>query len=327
MKLVIVAPRGREGFLPGLCRVAAALLLALLALTAWPEAAPAQLFYVPIDGSPKVGNTLTANTDRIEVGVGQSLRYQWYAVADDDVVIEGATSQSYTIEEAQLGNRLTVRVGFLRWRRAFSCVRQSGHGRCAPAGTANQRPSGYLVVLNLGPWPAQSGEDRDDDPRVGDRLQERGENIEDPGRNGNLEAAGDDHLNFTWLADGVPVGIGVRGYRLTPADVGKRITLQLTFTDSAGVVETAMSHALGPVRWRVAATGQPTITGPYRVGDTLTAGTSEVNDPDGIDATTLTYEWLAGSTKTRTTMWRSRMRRALRTRSRRARRASASRCG
>ena len=69
--------------------------------------------------------------------------------------------------------------------------------------------------------------------------------------------------------------------------------VRVRFTDGDGMVEYATSRAYGPVRWRVTATGQPTITGPYRVGDVLTAGTSEINEPDGIDATTLTYQWLA----------------------------------
>ena len=44
------------------------------------------------------------------------------------------------------------------------------------------------------------------------------------------------------------------------------------------------------------ATGQPSITGAARVGETLTAATSGIADADGMDDATFTYRWLAGGT-------------------------------
>ena len=296
MNSVIAAPRVRKGFLTGLCRAAAVLLLALLALTAWPETARAQfvgvpIIGVPITGIPNVGNTLTADTSAIIVDVGQSLRYQWYAVPE--VVIEGATSKSYTIEEAQLGNRLKVKVGFYLGE-SLGLVFESRETAVVLAAGANHQPVGRPSFFNEAEWPdpatVRQGKN---DLRVGDFLSSGGWNIVDPDGNGNLTAARADSRSYTWLADDVVVGPAVSAYSLKPADAGKRITLRFTFTDSAGVVETVTSYAYGPVRWRVAATGQPTITGSYRVGDTLTAGTSEVNEPDGIEAASLTYQWLA----------------------------------
>ena len=301
MNSVIAAPRVRKGFLTGLCRAAAVLLLALTALTAWPEAARAQNAQgrPTVVGSPKVGSTLTADTSTISDSDGLgAFSYQWYFREDvfpsSYVAISGATGRSYTIEAAQLGKRLILEVSFTDGALNDESVRSVPTPVVAAAGTANQRPVGRLVFLNLAEWPAPTtSRDGENDLRVGDWVQERGGNIEDPDGNGNLRAARESHLNYAWLADDVPVGIAVRAYTLTAAEVGKRITLRLTFTDSEGVVENATSYAYGPVRWRLAATGQPTITGSYRVGDTLTAGTSELSDPDGIDATSLSYQWLA----------------------------------
>ena len=130
----------------GLCRAAAVL---LLALTAWPEAARAQLFYAPVVGSPKVGNTLTVDTSLQNVDVGQSLRYQWYAVPE--VVIKGATSKSYTIEEAQLGNHLKVKVGFYSLASQLGLVFESRETAVVlAAGTANHQPVGRPIVLQRG---------------------------------------------------------------------------------------------------------------------------------------------------------------------------------
>ena len=42
-----------------------------------------------------------------------------------------------------------------------------------------------------------------------------------------------------------------------------------------------------------AATGAPTATGTARVGETLTADTSGITDPDGLDNATFSYQWLA----------------------------------
>ena len=42
-----------------------------------------------------------------------------------------------------------------------------------------------------------------------------------------------------------------------------------------------------------AATGAPAITGTARVGETLTASTSGITDPDGLDNAVFTYQWLA----------------------------------
>ena len=283
MNSVIVAPGVRKGLLTGLCRAAAVL---LLALTAWPEAARAQLFVVPVTGKPNVGNTLTADTSALIVDPGFSLGYQWYAVPE--VVIEGATSKSYTIEEAQLGNRLKVKVGYyFGGMRVFEF--ESQETVVVLAAGANHRPVGRPSFFYSG----EDVRDGENDLRVGDELLEGGWNIEDPDGNGNLTAARADTRSYTWLADDVVVKLGGKGYGLTAADAGKRIKLRFTFTDSESVVETVTSDGYGPVRWRVPATGQPTITGRYRVDDTLTAGTSTLNDPDGIDATSLSYQWLA----------------------------------
>ena len=44
-----------------------------------------------------------------------------------------------------------------------------------------------------------------------------------------------------------------------------------------------------------AATGKPTITGPAQVGMTLTAGTDDIMDADGLNNVTYTYRWRRGS--------------------------------
>ena len=49
-----------------------------------------------------------------------------------------------------------------------------------------------------------------------------------------------------------------------------------------------------PVWTNSPATGQPTISGTARVGETLTADTSGIADEDGLESVTFSYQWLAG---------------------------------
>ena len=46
-----------------------------------------------------------------------------------------------------------------------------------------------------------------------------------------------------------------------------------------------------------AATGAPTIAGTAQVGQTLTASTTGISDPDGLTAVTYSYQWLADDTE------------------------------
>ncbi len=65
-----------------------------------------------IDGSPVVGQTLTATTSAIgdDNGITNAVfAYQWLS---DDVAIESATSSTYTVAGADVGKALKVRVTF-----------------------------------------------------------------------------------------------------------------------------------------------------------------------------------------------------------------------
>ena len=65
-----------------------------------------------IEGSPVVGQTLTATTSGIadDDGISKAVfTYQWLA---DDVEIDGATSSTYTVDTDDVGKTLKVRVAF-----------------------------------------------------------------------------------------------------------------------------------------------------------------------------------------------------------------------
>ena len=99
---------------------------------------------------------------------------------------------------------------------------------------------------------------------------------------------------YQWLADSAVIS-GATGatYVVKDADAGTRISVRLTFTDDGGFVETITSAQTETVRAGAAPTGRPGISGRHRVGDTLTAITGDINDPDGVDRTAFAYQWLA----------------------------------
>ena len=106
-------------------------------------------------------------------------------------------------------------------------------------------------------------------------------------------------FSYQWLRDDTGIsGATSSTYTLADADEGKTIKVRVSFTDDAGNEESLISSATDTVtaRSNAAATGAPTVTGTPRVGETLTASTSDIADADGLTNTTFIYQWLADDT-------------------------------
>ena len=82
-------------------------------------------------------------------------------------------------------------------------------------------------------------------------------------------------------------------YTLVAADEDKTIKVTVSFTDAEGNPETLTSAPTGEVEAKpnTEATGAPTIDGAARVGETLTADTSGIDDDDGLNNATFSYQW------------------------------------
>ena len=126
--------------------------------------------------------------------------------------------------------------------------------------------------------------------QVGERLTADTSAIADADGLGNAA------YSYQWLADDSDIA-GATGstYTLDPGDEGKRVKVRVTFTDDAGNQESLTSVATGEVEARPnsPATGVPTVTGTAQVGETLTADTSGIADPDGLDNASFAYQWMA----------------------------------
>ena len=105
--------------------------------------------------------------------------------------------------------------------------------------------------------------------------------------------------SYQWTADGTDIERATSStYTLVFADQGKTIQVRVTFTDDADNEETLTSEATVAVAAAPnrEATGKPTIGGTPQVDQTLTADTSNIDDEDGLENVSYSYQWTAGGT-------------------------------
>ena len=112
-------------------------------------------------------------------------------------------------------------------------------------------------------------------------------------------------FTYQWLVDGAEInGATDSTYIVIAADEGKPIEVRVAFTDDAGNPESLTSYPflfappliirdVPVIASNTPATGAPTIIGTVRVGETLTANTTDISDSDGLNNATFTYQWLA----------------------------------
>ncbi|MEP3635228.1 MAG: hypothetical protein ABJQ23_16770 [Shimia thalassica] len=101
-------------------------------------------------------------------------------------------------------------------------------------------------------------------------------------------------ITYQWLRDGMAIeGATDQRYQLTQADVGEGISAVFSYTDEIGIDENVISDASAPVEnVNDAAEGDVLVMGTSTQGEAMIADVSGVTDADGIDASTITYQWL-----------------------------------
>ena len=231
-----------------------------------------------IEGSPVVGQTLTANTGGIYDSdglTGVSYKYQWISNdGNSDWDIKGATGPAYTLVDGDQGKTIRVRVSF-----ADDAGNKETLTSQATA-EVQARPNSPATGL-----PTITGT-----TQVGETLAADISGIAD---SDGLTGVS---YGYQWLADDAAID-GATGstYSVAPGDEGKSLRVRVDFTDDGGNSETLTSAATAPVAPRAnsPATGAPIISGTPQVGETLTADTSGISDSDGMDRATFSYQWTA----------------------------------
>ena len=229
---------------------------------------------ISVNGTPQVGETLTAGTSEITDANGLSnvsYSYQWLA---DDADISGATSSTYVLTNDEVGKTIKVQVTFTDDDGFSESV--DSVATTAVAAKPNNDATGAPTISGT--------------PQVEETLTASTSAIEDEDGLSNV------NYSYQWLADDANIaGATSSTYVLTNDEVGKTIKVQVTFTDDDGFSESVDSAATVAVAAKLnnAAAGAPTISGTPQVEETLTASTSNITDADGLDNVSYSYQWLA----------------------------------
>ena len=226
-----------------------------------------------ISGPAQVGETLTARASDITDDDGlteTTFSYQWLA---DNADIGGATGSVYTLLDTDEGQTIKVRVSFTDEAGNEETLTSAATEVVAPK--PNSPATGQPTISGTA--------------QVGETLTADVFAITDD------DGLADAVFSYQWLADDADLpGATGSAYTLVVDDMGKAISVTVTFTDDAGNEETLISAATEAVEAKpnTPATGAPTISGTARVGETLTADTSGIEDADGLTNATLSYQWV-----------------------------------
>ena len=226
-----------------------------------------------IDGTIRVGETLTADVTGIADEDGLTnvvFSYQWMA---DDTDIQDATGSGYTLVSDDEGKAITVTVSFTDAEGNPETLTSD------PTGEVEAKPNTSATGL-----PTISGT-----VRVGETLTADVTDIADEDGLTNVV------FSYQWMADDTDIQDATgSGYTLAAADEGRTITVTVSFTDAEGNTETLTSDPTGEVAAKpnTQATGAPTISGTAQVGQTLTANVSGIADEDGLENAEFTYQWI-----------------------------------
>ena len=183
-----------------------------------------------MEGTARVGETLTAATKNIADADGMAnatFSYQWLA---DDAAIGGATSGSYTLADADEGKAITVRVEFTD-----------------DAGNEESLTSEPTAAVAARPNRPATGA-----PTISGTAQVERTLTADTSDINDADGLTDASYNYQWLRNDGTSDADIGGatgatYTLVDADERKTIKVRVSFTDDRGHQETLMSAATGAV--------------------------------------------------------------------------------
>ena len=222
-----------------------------------------------ISGTVAENQVLTAVTSGISDGNGVgTFRYQWQR---DGSVISGATASTYTLGDVDVAKNISVQVSYT-----------DGNGTIEQL-TSVQTAS----VLNVNDAPAGL-------PTISGTVREN--QTLTAGTSGLSDADGLGALSYQWLREGSAIaGATASTYSLGDADVGKKISVKVSYSDAYDTNETLTSAESAIVaNINDLPAGVPAITGTVARNQTLTAVTSGIRDDDGLG--TFGYQWLRDGT-------------------------------
>jgi hypothetical protein len=212
-----------------------------------------------ITGAAFKGHVLTASNSFSDIdGVGR-ISYVWL---ENDEIIPDATQSTYKLTQENAGKNIKVKASYIDLQDTPESV-VSNSVLISP----NSAPTGTISISGT---------------TIQNQVLTASNNLAD--------ADGLGTIGYLWLRDGYPISAFTQStYTLTQADVGKKISIKVSYTDALGAVENLSSLETTAIIANDAPTGTVKITGTAIKGQVLTASNNLV-DTDGLGA--INYTWL-----------------------------------
>lgn len=220
---------------------------------------------ISISGAFIQKQTVTAVINDPDTYVPEDVSYQWFA---NNVLIEEATGSTLFLDQDTVGKNIRVQASYVD---NYGNTENTTSAISSTVINVNDTPTGSLTLS--GDW------------EQGQELTVDASEIFDEDGLGTL--------NYQWLADNVAISNATSSsLLLTQAQVGKVISVRLTYTDALDANERIISDATGLIaNINDDPTGAPSITGIATQGQVLRAAKGTLNDADGVGA--ISYQWLA----------------------------------
>lgn len=218
---------------------------------------------VTIDGVLAEDQVLTANTSTLtdDDGLGV-LSYQWFR---DAAEVTGATGNTYTLGDNDVGASLSVQVTYTDLRGAMESVTSAGSALIA---NVNDTPTGSVTITGSSTFGATLTASND---------------------LADIDGLG--VISYQWQQNGTDI-VGETGttYLIVAGDIGNTLNVVATYTDGYSTVESISSNPTSTVTaTNNSPTGGVTITGIPQEDTLLTADTTLLNDADGLGV--FSYQW------------------------------------
>ncbi|MFO0999411.1 MAG: DUF4347 domain-containing protein [Planctomycetaceae bacterium] len=223
-----------------------------------------------ITGTAAEDQTLTADVSGIADidGLG-TISYQWLR---DGSAITGATSETYTTSDPDVGAQISLRITYTD---GYGTVETLTSAPTLTVAGINDAPVGLPVIQGT--------------IRENQTLTANTTSISD--------ADGLGTFSYQWMRNGSNItGATAANYTAGDADVGSTLSVRVSWADGQGTNETLTSASTANVQnVNDTPSGSLIISGVLREAETLTVDASGLSDNDGLGA--FSYQWMRnGST-------------------------------
>jgi len=176
-----------------------------------------------VTGTTTQGELLTAVTDNITDAIASgNFSYQWFR---GDSLIDNVSIATYRLNQADVGLAISVTVSYLDQQVKGQFLTSDASVAVA---SINDNPTGSVALSSYF-------------PSKGRTLSVDTSTIKDPDGLGSF--------SYQWISDGTSIsGATNSTYTLTQTNVGKRISLRVSWSDGQGTNESLTSRATYPVR-------------------------------------------------------------------------------